>query len=517
MIVWRIRPLAGRFHATPWGRNVNEGVVEWPPSPWRLQRALVSVWHRSARFDVAESDLREVLYALRDPPTFVVPRATPSHLRHYMPIDGGETRNILDAFHGVPRSSDLWCLWQDAELPASSRSALAVLLDRLGYLGRAEALIEASLEDSVPTVSDATHVRCTPTSDPKEPLELPLWDGTAAHGLFDWGALKPQKAKKGDPPPAIRHPLIAEVGSLRAEARNPHRPPGMTMQRYRFSAAPFAAFSTRPPRAAKVADDVVVIRLVLTPRAGCVLPNRFEMVRVGAAVRAAVMRLHQDQSGSRPTYLGGKDESGNPLRGHGHPHFVPWCGRASDDSITDVFVYAPFGIPNDEVEIIKSLRRLTVGFEKDRREFDVVCAGTGTRDSIGALRAVGLAAQWAAFGAGRIWNSSTPYVAVRHPKVDRRGARKFHPDGRPIDDLEDQLRRDLRHRGLFPVAVETMPRCTASRSGQSWYRFETRRASKSQRPPLPPGGFRLTFAEPVQGPLLLGGSSHFGLGQFVPE
>jgi len=22
---------AGRYHATPWGRHVNEGVAEWPP------------------------------------------------------------------------------------------------------------------------------------------------------------------------------------------------------------------------------------------------------------------------------------------------------------------------------------------------------------------------------------------------------------------------------------------------------------------------------------------------------
>jgi len=31
---------AGRYHATPWGRHVNEGAVEWPPSPWRILRAL---------------------------------------------------------------------------------------------------------------------------------------------------------------------------------------------------------------------------------------------------------------------------------------------------------------------------------------------------------------------------------------------------------------------------------------------------------------------------------------------
>ena len=33
---------AGRYHATPWGNHVNEGIIEWPPSPWRLLRALLA-------------------------------------------------------------------------------------------------------------------------------------------------------------------------------------------------------------------------------------------------------------------------------------------------------------------------------------------------------------------------------------------------------------------------------------------------------------------------------------------
>jgi CRISPR-associated protein Csb2 len=36
---------AGRYHANPWDRAVNEGATEWPPSPWRILRALVATWH----------------------------------------------------------------------------------------------------------------------------------------------------------------------------------------------------------------------------------------------------------------------------------------------------------------------------------------------------------------------------------------------------------------------------------------------------------------------------------------
>ena len=35
----------GRYHANPWDQAVNEGATEWPPSPWRVLRALVATWH----------------------------------------------------------------------------------------------------------------------------------------------------------------------------------------------------------------------------------------------------------------------------------------------------------------------------------------------------------------------------------------------------------------------------------------------------------------------------------------
>ena len=38
---------ANRYHATQWGRHVNEGVLEWPPSPWRILRAIVATWRRT--------------------------------------------------------------------------------------------------------------------------------------------------------------------------------------------------------------------------------------------------------------------------------------------------------------------------------------------------------------------------------------------------------------------------------------------------------------------------------------
>ena len=63
MTVLELRFPAGRYHATPWGRHVNEGAVEWPPSPWRIVRALIATWYLKAR-EISEGTIRALADAL---------------------------------------------------------------------------------------------------------------------------------------------------------------------------------------------------------------------------------------------------------------------------------------------------------------------------------------------------------------------------------------------------------------------------------------------------------------------
>src|SRR5438552_4001703 len=60
MLVIELMFPAGRYHATAWGRHVNEGVPEWPPSPYRLIRALYDARKRK-HADWAQSRVEAVL------------------------------------------------------------------------------------------------------------------------------------------------------------------------------------------------------------------------------------------------------------------------------------------------------------------------------------------------------------------------------------------------------------------------------------------------------------------------
>src|ERR1035441_2129364 len=98
-----IRFPLGRYHANPWDRAVNEGASEWPPSPWRLLRALVGTWH--TRWPELPAPGPAALPApLAAPPSYQTPRATAGHSRHYLPDlehrkgEPGRTDLTLDPF-----------------------------------------------------------------------------------------------------------------------------------------------------------------------------------------------------------------------------------------------------------------------------------------------------------------------------------------------------------------------------------------------------------------------------------
>ena len=122
MTILELKFPAGRYHATPWGRQVNEGAVEWPPSPWRLLRSLIATRHLKARTEVPEEVLSGLIIALASRlPHVQLPATTSSHTRHYMPyVEGSKekTTKVFDTFLQIAPEDALLIAW-DVELPAA--------------------------------------------------------------------------------------------------------------------------------------------------------------------------------------------------------------------------------------------------------------------------------------------------------------------------------------------------------------------------------------------------------------
>ena len=166
MVAIELRFTAGRFHATPWGRHVNEGAVEWPPSPWRLLRALLAVWHRK-RSDIPEATVRGLMRSLSVPPEFRLPPATIGHTRHYLRrYKPGESDMVFDTFIAVAPDDPVLFRWRDLQLPSGQAEVLRSLLGALGYFGRAESWVEASLNPEWPGEINSCPVNGQAASEP---------------------------------------------------------------------------------------------------------------------------------------------------------------------------------------------------------------------------------------------------------------------------------------------------------------------------------------------------------------
>ena len=112
----------GRYHGNPWDRAVNEGATEWPPSPWRVLRALGATWHTRWP-DLPAPVFEGILDALGDPPCYRTPPTRTGHTRHYLPDlshmkgETGSTDLTLDPFLALAKDAELLVHW-DADLVA---------------------------------------------------------------------------------------------------------------------------------------------------------------------------------------------------------------------------------------------------------------------------------------------------------------------------------------------------------------------------------------------------------------
>ena len=149
----KLRFPSGRYHATPWGHHVNEGLIEWPPSPWRLLRALIAVGFATQGWTdvppLAKSLIGKLAAVL---PSYQLPTGiTAAHTRHYMPyIEGKNQKTTLvwDTFANVGNGEI--CVHWPCEITSDETALLAALARDVSYLGRRESWAEAEL---IPDVS----------------------------------------------------------------------------------------------------------------------------------------------------------------------------------------------------------------------------------------------------------------------------------------------------------------------------------------------------------------------------
>ncbi len=526
MFALRFRFPAGRYHATPWGRNVNEADVAWPPEPWRLLRALIAVWWRKGDRDRwPEGRLAALIDALAEaPPIYRLPEgAIHAHTRHYMPqgkLD--EKKLVFDAFLRLPGKAEVVAAWPDLNLNGSLFGLAADLAESIGYLGRAESWTD-----------------CRATND---------WSGEAN--------CHPEGAGYGGTPVRLLTPLSPEgyaaerqrllanagrgrSGSFRSKAGADTLPERLVDALTLDTADYQDGGWSRPPAAREVvymrdvdADPGVLPRSIARRRrgarseamptiarfliAGRPLPRIEDAVRIGELMRLATLAQfgwRKDEETGRsipcaPWQISGRDATGRPLADPSHPHAF-WLPEDADTDgwIDHISVCVESGI-NDTIRArLDRITRLWIASRQHpggdpsdlpkTTEWRLALEGFGRPANFSGSARI--------FGTATRWRSVTPFLASGHLKAS---------------GYAGEIRRLLSRRGLDAdgVEVEKLRRITVGgteRRALHFHRFRSRGGEKQ----LDTTGalLRITLPRKITGPLAIGFGSHFGLGLFESE
>ena len=512
----------GRFHATPWGHHVNEGAVEWPPSPWRLLRAFVAVWHLKLREQFPDgANLARLIDKLaQSPPLFQLPPATTSHTRHYVPVNEGKKENrtkIFDTFIHIDRPLRL--RW-NVELSETERTLLRCLCENVVYFGRGESVVEIRFvensknfepnacpltdADSLSENAELVKVLC-----PRSAGEYQTWrerfesEQKQAKETKERKTGKRTKKKKSGgaliPPENLFKALQAETGELQKQGWP--LPPGAHFVDYTRPRHCFA--SPHFNNSIQSREDPTVARFAVH---SAVLPRITRAISLADRVHAALLSRFKESP--PPQVFTGRDANGVPLQGHQHCQI--FCEANSDhDRITHITLFAKMKFRQEERRVIESIRKV---WGHGGHDVHLVLLGFGNASAFPDCQPL---------RNGTIWESLTPFVATRHPKTRRENGRrrpKLDKDGWHIGSPKHDLRRLLTQQG-FPAPEKIEP-CNV-KINQRKIRpllFQTfRQTGGGRRSIQSPVGFRITFPQPVGGPIAVGYGAHYGLGLFRPD
>lgn len=474
MLVIEMQFLSGRYHATPWGRNVNEGEAEWPISPYRFVRSLIDAWKRR-KPDWPAERVEPLLKALSIPPFFNLPEASAAHTRSFLSSnerDPTKKQLVFDAFVALEHY-DKVLMGFDCVLGSESIKDLESILEELNYLGRSESWVRASV---VKELEDITW-NCLPISDDstfqgnktvRVACVLPA-------EMYDKLPYKPDTL-------TWLNALCFTTKDLLSEGWS--NPPALFWVEYGHKHDPFRSLPSRPlpPLRSR-------FRFAKYALKSSVLPRVQETVFFAERIRSHLMGIHKRIRNGDPTLVSslfsGKRPNGEPIKGHNHAFFLP-LDEDGDGRLDHMLVFASDPFDSSELAAIDHLHSV---WQPDRRP-DVNLVIVSLSAEIPKQKS-------------RQWVSATPFVTSRHY---RKGRGLFE------EWLTSEISRECEFHGLpEPKEVRWIPHTLTTHHPIRWMEFvRSRKNSQALRG----YGCVIGFDESIPGPFALGSGCHFGLGLF---
>jgi CRISPR-associated protein Csb2 len=416
-----------------------------------------------------------------------------------------KTTKIFDTFIQLMPETPLQVAW-DITLQPEQLAALEVLAQRLGYLGRAESLVEAKIsnefrddelvvcplrnEQEIPVGKEVVRLLT-----PVPPEEYKRWRADFDAKALATLGLKPKNAdlkKLQRVPTDLFAALHADSGELQAAGWS--LPPGTQYINYARSQRAFIPALCFRQRQNVFFNTVARYAVVST-----VPPRITQAISVCDRVHKSLCSLSE-----KSIVFTGKYEDGELCTDHEHAHI--FCeANGTRDTITHLTVWAKMGFDEMASTALRQLNRVWGHGGHDLR---LVLLGLGQPSDF---------PDSPLFYKSKVWRSLTPFVSTRHSKAFRDGRPKIDENGWQIGSAGHDLLRLL---SLSSVAanckISQQRNVSAGGRDLRSLEFQTTRDGGGRRGSGDCGGFTITFQEDVVGPLAFGYGAHFGLGLFVP-
>ena len=510
LIIEQSFPL-GRFHATRWKMGAfGDPYGEWPPSPWRLLRALANRWFQLSR-ETGDEDrgaFDRMLFVLSNElPKYYVPAHTirGEPIKQYLPVGLEEkykykknpvtkkqeldyqyrdTASTLtnDTYWLIAPNDSFFWVWQNVSI--EDGLLLDELLARVLYFGRAESWTHLRRVEELPQKLTVQPVRLY---EKRVAASIPVLapDPNAENRLsLLFRPTDTEEIKNRNIPSGTRwfHAVLPSSEKIKAMPRQiNHYPENLTHIQF-----------------------VIGGQVLPSAKFWCLLAGEFrryvlrELCRLLTGKSKCDFQMMDPQTKSNLSGLTGKDENGDPLVDHSQAYFSVLPDESGKAARLAVWRRDPFS--QEEIEALLLAAQVPLLWDYATPQWKIKLLPLP----------FDLPLPLKLKASSRRWKSITPFVQPRQRRRFRKNGKERK--GETPESIVAKLCQ--RVYGITPLSVR-------SHAAEEWpyvhMSAKGRGKSSRLRMTLPSFHLVIEFDQPVSGPIVLGDSSHFGLGIFCPK
>ena len=470
-----------QYQACAWGNHHSEGVIDWPPAPWRLLRAIAAGSYNVHLAERHLPTLKQMLHKLAAvlpsytlPPTTYIQHRSPRPQVNSKTAKVGPGKTLYSAGLLMSKEHNQLFIHWPVDLSETEELVLQLCLSGLTYLGRREAAATLSLVGAGPDPNAEANpggTRIVAIAAPDQDREA-LWEALNLSAHENYGENR-----------SAVFPVVQQA-TYRVEVANPKRD------------------DTSCPKQHMV---TLAVNPIGCPR----LPMKLALKLTN--------RLHQSLVSRCPHRVFTGQEMGQIS--HDHNHTITQCVADSTGRyVESLKLYSHDGYDTSHLAVISTcsyLQGVARGYDLSLSLMDLGSTEEASQD----------------------WVSSTPFFLSRFPAV-RRGKPRMLTEKHQKDGPEHQVLRYLQFLPWLRLTGEANYRehdqglalyldnalaavASCEPFPQFWEWAADRNPDKTEQPKgkkVGRIGYRvhLSLTKLVRGPIVLGYAAHYGLGAMQP-